>query len=215
MRTILILIWLVSFLGDGPDPLRFKDEINNYKESDKINPPPRDSYVFVGSSSMRMWETLEEDFKGYPVINRGFGGSLFTDAIYYFNDIVKPYNPRKIVIYEGDNDIASERSPETVFKDFKIFIKLTLNNLDHPDIAVIGPKPSLRRWHLKDEYESLNSKIEKYCNNHKNITYIDVYSHMLNDKGTPDPDLFLSDSLHMNEKGYEIWKDLVLPFIEK
>lgn len=215
MKTLLLIFWLSLLFSDRPDPLRFQEEISEFKESDKMDPPPQGSYVFIGSSSMRMWKTLKDDFKGYPVLNRGFGGSLFSDAIYYFNDIVKPYNPRKIIIYEGDNDLASNMTPEAVFNDFKTFIKLILKNIDKPEIAVIGPKPSPQRWHLKEQYESLNSKIEKYCDNHKNMTYIDVYNHMLNDNGKPYPEIFLSDSLHMNEKGYTIWKELVQPFIEK
>lgn len=215
MKTLLIVSLLSIFLSDGPDPARFQDEINEFKELDKIDPPAQGSYVFIGSSSMKMWKSLEKDFDGYPVINRGFGGSQFSDAIYYFNDIVKPYNPDKIIIYEGDNDIASNKSTTKIFKDFKTFRKLILKNLDNPDIAVIGPKPSPSRWHLKEQYESLNAKIQKFCDSHAEMTYIDVYNHMLDPRGRPIPNIFLSDSLHMNEKGYEIWKELVAPFVEK
>ena len=109
MKTLFALFSLILILEDNPDPLRFKDEINTYIESDKSNPPPESCYLFIGSSSMRMWKSLQEDFPGYPVINRGFGGSHFSDAIYYFNDLILAYNPKKIIIYEGDNDIASDK----------------------------------------------------------------------------------------------------------
>ncbi len=215
MKTLFALFSLILILEDNPDPLRFKDEINTYIESDKSNPPPESCYLFIGSSSMRMWKSLQEDFPGYPVINRGFGGSHFSDAIYYFNDLILAYNPKKIIIYEGDNDIASDKSPNKIMKDMKTLLGLIRDNLDHPDIAIISAKPSPRRWNLKDKYENLNAKFEKFASKSQDLTYIDVYTHMLNDKGQPEPELFLEDSLHMTTKGYMIWEEQIRPFIEK
>jgi len=215
MKVSLFIISFILLTVENPDPLRFKEEINAYIASDKISPPQQGSYLFIGSSSIRMWKTLEEDFEGYPVINRGFGGSHFSDAIYYFYDLVAAYNPNKIIIYEGDNDIASDKSPESIFSDFKEFYNLIYEELKDVEIAVIAAKPSPRRWHLKEQYKSLNLKFEKFCERKENLTYIDVYKHMLNEKGRPDPQLYLKDSLHMTGKGYEIWKNLTLPFIEK
>ena len=215
IKTFFALFSLILILEDNPDPLRFKDEINTYIESDKSNPPPEDCYLFIGSSSMRMWKSLQEDFPGYPVINRGFGGSHFSDAIYYFNDLVLAYNPKKIIIYEGDNDLASSKSPKKIMKDLKTLLELIRDNLDHPDIAIISAKPSPRRWNLKDKYENLNAKFENLASKSQDLTYIDVYTYMLNDKGQPEPELFLEDSLHMTGKGYMIWEEQIRPFIEK
>ena len=215
MKTFFALFSLILILEDNPDPLRFKDEINTYIESDKSNPPPEGCYLFIGSSSMRMWKSLQEDFPGYPVINRGFGGSHFSDAIYYFNDLVLAYNPKKIIIYEGDNDIASSKSPKKIMKGLKTLLGLIRDNLDHPDIAIISAKPSPRRWNLKDKYENLNAKFENLGSKSQDLTYIDVYTNMLNDKGRPEPELFLEDSLHMTGKGYMIWEKQIRPFIEK
>jgi len=215
MKALLFFVLTISLFADDPDPLRFKEEINAYKESDKSTPPQSGSYLFIGSSSIKIWKSLEEDFKEYPVLNRGFGGSHFSDAIYYFNDLVTLYKPNKIVIYEGDNDIASEKSIDVVYDDFIEFYNLIVRNLDNPEIAVIAAKPSPQRWHLRNQYEALNSKIEKFCKRKQNMTYIDVYNNMLTEFGKPNPELFQEDSLHMNKKGYEIWTNLILPFIEK
>lgn len=215
MKALLIFLFTFSLLADNPDPLRFEDEINAFKESDKNDPPQPGSYLFIGSSSIKIWKTLKDDFAGYPVLNRGFGGSHFSDAIYYFNDIVKPYEPSKIIIYEGDNDIASEKSIDLIFSDFKELLKMINKNLNDPEIAVIAAKPSPQRWHLKNQYEALNLKLEKFCSKKKRMTYIDVFNHMLTETGIPNPELFLEDSLHMNKKGYEVWTELLLPFIEK
>ena len=120
MKALPIFLFTFSLLVDNPDPLRFEDEINAFKESDKNEPPQPGSYLFIGSSSIKIWKTIKDDFAGYPVLNRGFGGSHFSDAIYYFNDIVKPYEPSKIIIYEGDNDIASEKSIDLIFLKLRI-----------------------------------------------------------------------------------------------
>jgi len=214
MKALLIFIYIFSFISDNPDPLRLKEEINAYKESDRNDPPQSGSYLFIGSSSIKMWKSLKDDFAGYPVVNRGFGGSHFSDAIYYFQDIVKPYDPSKIIIYEGDNDIASKKSTEEIFSDFKAFYKLINKNLNNPEIAVIAAKPSPGRWRFKEKYEALNLKLEEFCRNKKNMIFIDVYYPMLTETGRPNPDIFLEDSIHMNNKGYEIWTNLILPFIE-
>ena len=215
MKVVIALISLILFFEDNPDPLRFQDEINSYKQADKIDPPPDGCYLFIGSSSMRMWKTLEEDFRDYPVINRGFGGSHYSDAIYYFEDLVLVYDPEKIVIYEGDNDIAGNKSPNTIMKDLKELLRMIRVNLDQPDIAIISAKPSPSRWDLKNKYEKLNARIKKLASKNEDLTYIDVYTNMLNENGFPEPELFLEDSLHMTEKGYEIWKEQIRPFIEK
>jgi lysophospholipase L1-like esterase len=215
MKVLIALISLVLFFEDNPDPLRFQDEVNTYKQADKANPPPEGCYLFIGSSSMRMWKSLKEDFKDYPVINRGFGGSHFSDAIYYFDDLFNAYNPEKIIIYEGDNDIAGNKRPNKIMKDLKELLGMIRDNLDHPEIAVISAKPSPRRWDLKDKYENLNARFKKLASKDQDLTYIDVYTYMLNENGRPEPELYLEDSLHMTAKGYEIWKEQIRPFIEK
>jgi lysophospholipase L1-like esterase len=215
MKTVFALFSLILFLEDNPDPLRFKDEIDSYLQADKSNPPPDGCYLFIGSSSMRMWKSLQEDFTGYPVINRGFGGSHFSDAIYYFDDLVNAYNPSKIIIYEGDNDLASSKSPNKIVKDLKTLLGMIRDNLDQPEIAIISAKPSPRRWELKDKYEKLNSKFKDLASKSQDLTYIDVYTFMLNGKGRPEPELFLEDSLHMTQKGYKIWEEQIRAFVDK
>ena len=215
MKTVFALFSLILFLEDNPDPLRFKDEIDTYIQADKSNPPPDGCYLFIGSSSMRMWKSLQEDFTGYPVINRGFGGSHFSDAIYYFDDLVNAYNPSKIIIYEGDNDLASSKSPNKIVKNLKTLLGMIRDNLDQPEIAIISAKPSPRRWELKDKYEKLNSKFKDLASKSQDLTYIDIYTFMLNGKGRPEPELFLEDSLHMTQKGYKIWEEQIRAFVDK
>ena len=215
MKIYLFVITFFLISADNPDPLRFKKEIDAFKNLDLNNPPPEDIILFLGSSSIRMWASLDKDFEGYRVLNRGFGGSQFSDAIYYFDDIVAPYKLNKIIIYEGDNDLASQKSPNIVFKDFKKFIKITRSVFPDIEMAFIAAKPSPSRWHLKENYNKYNGKVKSYCENDENLNYIDVVNPMLDKRGLPNPELYLSDSLHMTAKGYEIWKNQIIDFIKK
>jgi len=219
MKSILILLYMLfimyGFSDPDPDPERFREEVNAYMESDTMAPPPENCFLFLGSSSIRMWKSLESDFAGYPVVNRGFGGSHFSDAIFFFDELVKQHNPAKIIIYEGDNDIAGNKNPDRIIRDLEKLLDMVRSNLTGTQIAVISAKPSPSRWHLRAQYVELNKKIEDLAGRNEDLTYIDVFGHMLNNNGRPEPGLFLQDSLHMNAEGYKIWTRQIQPFIEK
>jgi lysophospholipase L1-like esterase len=214
MKNSLFCLFVIIGI-DGPDPLRFKENIDaliGKKQVQKIEPG---GIMFLGSSSIRMWESLEKDFEKYPVYNLGFGGSHISDVLYYFEDLVLPFKPSLIVFYEGDNDLASGKSPEQVFHDFKEFHKLIKQDLPGIHIGFIAVKPSPSRWHLRKNYELLNQKILSYSLEVGNITFIDIYSHMIGPEGRPIPSLYLKDSLHMTPEGYDLWEKMIRPFIEK
>lgn len=213
MKILFSLLIYLFILPQDPDPLRFKDDINQFKTEDMENPPGKNVILFVGSSSIRMWKSLKDDFPHYNVINRGFGGSHISDVIYYFDDIVKPYKPEKIIFYEGDNDLASGKSPDKVFDDLTRFCNMVEKELPGTSIAIIAAKPSPSRWELRDRYEQYNSLVAAYCSEYDDLTFIDIYRPMLTKMGMPKPELYLGDSLHMTEKGYKIWRKLILPFL--
>jgi lysophospholipase L1-like esterase len=214
MKNSLIVCLLLIIPFDDPDPLRFKSDIAELTSLDKINQIGPGGIMFLGSSSIRMWESLEVDFKNYPVYNLGFGGSHTSDVLFYFNDLVIPYKPSLILFYEGDNDLASGKSPGHVFRDFKQFYDLVTRELPGTRIGFIAVKPSPSRWHLRKNYEKYNKKISTYSYKNENVTFIDIYKPMIEKNGRPDPALFLKDSLHMNSKGYDIWEYEVRSFIE-
>jgi lysophospholipase L1-like esterase len=211
--NILIFLFLTG-LFDDPDPLRFQSEIDELTNKEKIATTGPGGIMFLGSSSIRMWKSLEEDFEGYPVYNLGFGGSHTSDVLYYFQDLVVPYKPSLILFYEGDNDLASGKSPNGVFRDFKKFHEMVNQDLPGTEIGFIAVKPSPSRWNLRNEYEKYNSKILSYSHKKDDITFIDIYSPMTVEYGRPEPGLFLADSLHMTPAGYDIWEKKVRSFIE-
>ena len=197
-----------------PDPLRFSQQIHQYDSLDQVNPPEKNGIVFVGSSSIRMWKDAEKQYKKYNVINRGFGGSQASDANYYFDQLVKKYEPSKILYYEGDNDVDAGKSAAVILEDFKEFVGKVESNFPDAKVGFISIKPSPRRWELIDRMREANALIKAYCEQQENLAFIDVFTPMLGENGRPMPELFLEDSLHMTKKGYKIWDKEVQPFLK-
>lgn len=200
-------------LNTFPSPDRWKADINRFVEEDKKNPPAQNAVLFVGSSSIRMWDT-KRFFPDVNLINRGFGGSFVSDSLYYADQIIIPYKPRVIVFYAGDNDIASGKPPEMISSDFKSLVKKIRKSLPNTKIIYISIKPSIQRWNLWDKMKVTNKEIKDYCKTQKNIYFVDVSKVMLDSDGTPRKDLFMQDGLHLNDKGYELWKSLIRPLLQ-
>ena len=193
----------------------FEKEILAFEARDKTNPPPKHAVLFTGSSSIRMWTKLAQDLPEYRVINRGFGGSQISDCIYFTDRIVLPYEPDVIVFYAGGNDINAKKSPETVFSNFKDFVAKVRVNLPTTKIAYISIAGNPSRWAQVDKVREANRLIRDWTATQPGLSFIDVFPHMMSADGTPQPDIFLADKLHMNEKGYAIWRRVVGEHLKK
>ena len=205
----------IAAVSADHDSSRWEKYIARFEAADKKQMPQPDGVLFIGSSSIRMWKTLEQDFAGLPVINRGFGGSQIADSNHFAGRIVYPYKPRQIVLYAGDNDVAAGKSPETVLADFQQFVKTARAKLPKARIAFIAIKPSLSRWKLSDKMARANSLVRDACGKDKRLDYIDIWEPMLGDDDRPRPDLFLGDGLHLNAKGYALWTSIVKPHLAR
>lgn len=196
--------------------LPFYDEIQAFKKKDRDSVPPKNAILFVGSSSIAMWKDLDAYFPGYTVINRGFGGSGLTDAIGYADDIIIPYEPKQVVIYSGENDIATGTvtSKEVLERFIKLF-NIIRKDLPGSHIVYISIKPSPSREKFMPIMEDANSKIKQFLSGNQKTTFVDVFHLMLGADGKPRKELFLDDDLHMNEKGYTIWRDAIRPHLLK
>lgn len=218
MRIPLSLLALVlcaaAALGQNKTN-SFEKEILAFEASDKTNPPPHHAALFTGSSSIRLWKTLAKDLPGYRVINRGFGGSHISDCIYFTDRIVLPYEPDVIVFYAGGNDIAAKKSAETVFHDFKEFVAKVRVKLPKTHIAYISIAGNPSRWSQVEQVRAANKLIRDFTATQEGLSFIDTFSQMMGADGTPQPDIFVADKLHMNEKGYAIWKRVVGEHLEK
>lgn len=192
----------------------WEKEINAFAEIDAKQTPPEKAVLFTGSSSIRLWKTLREDFPNLKVINRGFGGSRFEDLNYYAPKIVLPYKPRLIVVYTGENDIQDGQTAENVLADFKEFIAFRNKDLPKTPIIYISLKPSILRWAKWPEMKRANELIHDEAKKNKRVTFFDIASKMLGADGKPLPDIFVADGLHMNEKGYKIWHENLQEYLK-
>ena len=192
---------------------QWEADIQRFEAADRTSPPAPGALVFVGSSSIRMWETLQTDFPGLPVLNRGFGGSELSDVVQFADRIVVPYKPRVVVVYAGDNDLAAGETPAQVFEDFRSLVAIVRQKVPEARIAFVAIKPSLARLNIMDKARETNALIRDYVRSDDMLAYVDVFTPMLDANGQPRRELFLEDGLHMNAKGYSIWRDLIAPVL--
>ena len=169
--------------------------------------------VFTGSSSVRMWDTLEQDFPEVPVLNRGFGGSQVRDAVWYADAVALRYRPRQIVLYAGDNDTHAGRSPAQVLADTQAFVARIHAALPGTQIALLGIKPSPSRVELLPVQRATNTALRTWATGQRNVAYIDVFTPMLDAEGLPRESLFIADRLHMNAEGYALWRSIIAPYL--
>lgn len=197
-----------------PDPERFAQAIADYEASDLESMPPEGAILATGSSSMRMWQNrIQEDLAGLTVIPRGFGGSHFSDVIYYAERIIFPYKPRAILIYEGDNDTSHGKSAETVLADMKFLIDYCRSSLPDVRFYIISVKPSVARESVWPIAQKANSLMKGYCDSADGVTFVDVAAPLLNEDGSARDDIFIKDMLHLNQKGYDLWANAIAPVL--
>lgn len=209
----LLLIFTLLVQGQQTQINKWEPEIAKFEEADRNSPPPKGAVLFIGSSSIRLWQNLAEDFPKAKVINRGFGGSELSDSVFYIDRIVVPYQPKTIVLYAGDNDLAAGKTPQQVFADYRLFVERVRQKLPQTKIAYISIKPSPARIALLDKAKEVNQQVRAYAAQYQRLAYIDVLTPMLNREGAPRPELFGPDKLHMNRAGYELWKSIVARYI--
>jgi lysophospholipase L1-like esterase len=196
------------------DPAFFADEIAAFAEQDRRSPPPDAPIVFVGSSSIRLWKTLEDDMAPLPVLNRGFGGSQLPHLIHYVDETVVRYLPRAVVIYAGGNDLdaSTGRGADDVARDFGTLVATIHAYAPGARIYFLSIKPSKLRWERWPEMKRANEQIERRCKADPRLTYVDVATPLL-EGGEPRDDVFRWDGLHLNELGYVEWKRVLRPIL--
>lgn len=194
-------------------PNNFETTIRRMVAENRKNPPPENATLFIGSSSFVAWKTMAEDFKEIDVINHGFGGSTAEDALYFFDRLVKPYKPSRIVYFEGSNDLGRGDEIKDLVKYIEKFIVRTQEELPNTDIILLSIKYSVTRKHLIPTVKKANKELIKLADKYDFVQYVDVASVMLNERGMPKSEIFVSDSTHMNAKGYALWTEILRPVL--
>lgn len=214
MRYLIAILLLIGLQGHAQDPSRFSGEVQELRAKyDTIWDSHRETIVFTGSSSIRFWKNLPELFPVQQIVNTGFGGSQTSDLIAYSDDLILRFKPIQVFIYEGDNDIGDAKRPRQILKDFRVLIQKIRAADPDVGIVLIAAKPSLARWHLKRKYRNLNRKLKRLCRKDKSLEFADVWDIMLKDRRNLRNDIFIEDGLHMNQKGYALWYNLIKNYI--
>ncbi|BBM84790.1 GDSL-type esterase/lipase family protein [Candidatus Uabimicrobium amorphum] len=210
---ILIVAFILTNIGFAQENY-YEKTIQQFEAQDKKEFPAQDSVLFVGSSSIRLWKSLSNDFPEIKTINRGFGGSQTSDVLHFVDRIVTLYKPKAIVFYCGENDIAGKKDISAPVEDFEKFISHVRKKLPQTTVYYVSMKPSPSRWHMWEKMAEANRQIEKFCKQNsmvdkrKTLDYIDVSATMIRD-GKPDKSIFIQDMLHMNAEGYARWTKII------
>lgn len=204
-KLLLLLLFVVSSFAIAQEKSFFK-EINAFVKQDSINKPKDGVILFVGSSSFRLWTEVQSDFNNQNILNRAFGGATLLDMIYWKDKNLLNYHPSKIVIYCGENDVASSEKVDgkEVFKRFKTLFKIIRKQYPDVPLVYVSIKPCILRWSMRDRMMDANKRISSFLSHKKRTTFVDIWDAM-HENCKPKKDIFKEDKLHMNKKGYAIW----------
>ena len=192
---------------------RWEETLAAFAAADLKDAPPTGAVLFVGSSSIRLWDGLEEQFEDARVLKRGFGGSRLTDCVKHLDRLVVNYRPRLVLLYAGDNDLAEGGSPEDVLARVRAFAEGVHGRLPETRIMFISIKPSPARRALLYKARAANDLVRAYADGHPLVDYVDVFTPMLASDGSPRAELFRKDELHLNDQGYALWRKIIRPLV--
>lgn len=187
----------------------YEEEVKQLERAHRLD-REHPGVIFYGSSSIRLWNSLEDDFDYMKVTNLGFGGSTLAACVWFFERIMTDYRPKALVVYAGDNDLGDGRNPEEIFIFFQQLMVKVNQRFGTLPCYFISLKPSITRWQMADQFRYTNNLIESEIiklNSH--WKFIDVFKKMLNKDGQPNPAFYDHDGLHLNEAGYRLWASTV------
>lgn len=194
---------------------KWEDAIQTFEKYDQHNAIEPGGNLFVGSSTITRWKDISNYFPDHRVINRGFGGSQFSDLLLFVDRIIVPYKPSKVFVYEGDNDIASGKEPEDIVRQAKELNELIKKKLPKTEVIFLSAKPSITRWNLKESYETYNSLLRAYATKTRKTRYADIWTPLLDSQGNLRPEVYADDKLHLNAKGYRALQPVISPLLAK
>ena len=212
----LLALFGGAMAAEYPDPERYRGAIDAFLASEAESPPAAGAIVAVGSSSIRRWHgRIAADLAPLAIIPRGFGGSTMADVRHFLEELVLRHRPRAVLLYEGDNDLALGLAPEQILAQFDAIAAAIRERLPETRIYLLAVKPSISRWHLRDSMRSVNALFASRAEADPGITFIDIATPMLNEAGEPHEDIFVADQLHLNDAGYDIWRQTIQPVLAK
>ncbi len=212
--TLALAAGPIGRAAPTPPSSRWNESIAAFAAADLRQNVPAGGVLFIGSSSIRLWDDLETQFSALPVvIKRGFGGAKLSDCVYYLDRLVIPHRPRLVLVYAGENDLAEGETADGVLRQFTALVEGVHAVLPQTRIAFISIKPSPARVRLMPEIRRANALVNQYVATAPNTDFVDVFTPMLDGEGKPRRELFRADALHLNAKGYALWKAVIAPHL--
>lgn len=217
----LLLVWTSAaawarllFLMQRADFWGF--QVRAFEKSDRLQPPEAGAVLFIGSSSIRRWRTLERDLAPLRVLNRGFGGCHLAHVNHYAERIVLPYRPRAVVLYAGENDLGwlSRKTPERVLDDFKRFVTTVQETLPATRVYFLAIKRSSFRRGRWAAMDAANRLVREFAASREGVTFIDTATPLLDARGDLRPEYLPWYRLHLTAKGYELWASILRPVLD-
>jgi lysophospholipase L1-like esterase len=222
MSTLLVG-WLLAagVLAQQPaetaeKPLPWAKEMKRFADQDARQPPEPGGIVFVGSSSIVRWD-LGKWFEGLEPkpVNRGFGGSQVSDTLKNLERLVLVRQPRLVVFYAGDNDVAAGKKVDRIVEDYRKLLDEIHDKVPQTRVVIVGIKPSRARWKMADTMQGVNRQVHELCKERDHCEFVDVWEPMLGDDGEPRESLFVKDGLHLSDEGYKLWTEKVTPAVKR
>lgn len=196
-----------------PEPVNLEMEVARIAKMPFERDPDTPVVVFTGSSSIRLWKNLNRSFPRAQAVNTGFGGSTMRSLLQHADVLINRFSPELVIIHEGDNDIAAGRSADEIILDTKSLVRTVRDNSPRTHITLISAKPSPARWRYQQIYRELNERYQDLAHRRRHVSYVDVWSQMLDDAGYPRGELFREDELHMNKAGYAVWRKAIAAYV--
>ncbi len=211
------ILWAFIF-GCSPKFSKYQDaakswesEIQKLEALDEVESYPDDAVLFIGSSSIRLWDNIRNDVAPYTPIQRGYGGAKFSDLIFYTDRLVYPHDFKALVVFVA-NDIANaadDKTPKEILRLFQEVVRIV--RVKHPQkpIFLVEITPTNSRWEVWDETKTANELLKKYCKKTDNLYFVDTAEHFVGADNKPRNELFREDQLHLKQVGYDIWAALI------
>jgi len=215
--VLCLVFWNVlvfTALSQNTPEVQWGKSIAGFAKQDSVSMPQKDGILLLGSSSFTIWKDIQDYFPGRNIINRGFGGSQMSDVLYFKDRLILPYHPKHLVIYEGENDIASGEKPDSILSELIQLVTWTRHQIPGIRISLISMKPSPSRWKIRAHMLEMNTLLKQFASQSENIDFINIWDVLLGPDGKPIKENYLQDSLHLNANGYKIWQKAMNPFLK-
>ncbi|WP_159523063.1 GDSL-type esterase/lipase family protein [Sunxiuqinia indica] len=211
--TTILIAGNIAFAQYDPE-VKWGESIAKYEKKDSVSMPEPGGILMLGSSSFTIWQDVGDYFPGKNMVNRGFGGSEMSDVLFFKERLILPYQPKQIILYEGENDIAAGEKPDSIFAELLQLVEWTRVQIPGVQISLVSMKPSPKRWELKETMLVMNRKLKQFAAENEDIDFINIWDPLLEPDGVPENENYREDLLHLNAKGYKIWQKAMSPYLK-